>query len=102
MGYSTEQYYFNYIILIIQQEQYHIVSHLSGIVFTYYGCQKSELYYFNNSTRTISHSISPVRYCIYPLWMSKVRSVFCFTHLKLHKRLSGHNLEYHLLLGYII
>ena len=34
------------IILQIQQEKYHIVIHMSGIVFIHYECQKSEVYTF--------------------------------------------------------
>ena len=34
------------IILKIQQEQYHVVCHMSGIVYIHYACQKSELYSF--------------------------------------------------------
>ena len=41
MGYSTHN-----IILNIQQEQYHVVCHMSGIVFIHYACRKSELYTF--------------------------------------------------------
>ena len=48
--------------------------------------------------------MSHVRYSIYPLCMSKEGIVFFFTHLKHHKRLPSHNLEYLLirLQGYII
>ena len=36
----------NNIILKIQQEQYHVVCHMSGIVYNHYAGQKSKLYTF--------------------------------------------------------
>ena len=32
------------IILKIQQEKYHIVCHMSGIVYIHYSCHKAEVY----------------------------------------------------------
>ena len=67
------------IILKIQQEQYHVVCHMSGIVYIYY--QKYIMYYV-----------------FLLLCRSKVGIVYFFIHLKHHKRHSSHNLEYHCLL----